>query len=286
MTARAVRIQRGIRHLTAALRRLVIGPVPRLFDGAYYLARHPRVAFFGIDPFLDYVWRGAALGHDPNADFDTAFYRRQSGATRLDPLRHYLTVGARAGLDPSPVFSTQMYLLRYDDVRASGLNPLLHYRLDGRAEGRIATAAAGDPRLWVPLAGLPEAHCRAYPAEGRPRFALTLLRDGPVTGPAAPASRIGLVLALDGVEIEGLMTAFETFEAGSLEALTVAIDTAGRRHPPAPTLVLALESCVQGPEEAGEVRLRYAEARLWNVAVVPPRMVLRAPAGRLGLRAD
>lgn len=284
MSALAVQAQRSVRRLTAALRRLVLGRVPQLFDPAFYLAMHPTVAFFGIDPFLHYVWRGAALGYDPNADFDTAFYRRQSGATRLDPLRHYLAVGARAGLDPSSTFSTQMYLLRYDDVRNSGINPLLHYRLDGRAEGRIATAVSGDPRLWVPLAGLPEAKIWAYPAEGRPHFWLSLLREAPAPGHAVPASRTCLVLTLDGPEIEGLMGAFETFEAGSLDALTVAIDSGSRRHPPVPTVVLALERCVQGPDEAGEVRLHYAKARLWNIVVTPSRMVLRAPAGCLGLR--
>lgn len=286
MTTLAVWAQRSVRHLTASLRRLVVGRVPRLFDPAYYLAAHPRVAFFGLDPFLHYVWRGAALGYDPNADFDTAFYRRQSGATRLDPVRHYLAIGARAGLDPSPDFSTQMYLLRYDDVRNSGINPLLHYRLDGRAEERVATAASGDPRLWLPLAGLPETKTWAYPAEGRPRFSLTLLRDAPAADPAVPAARTCLVLTLDGPEIEGLMETFETFAAGSLDALTVAIDTGSRRHPPVPTLVLALERCTREPDAAGEVRLRYAEARLWNVVVTPPRMVLRAPGGCLGIRVD
>lgn len=284
MTALAAPVRHCVRWLTTALRRLVIGRVPRLFDAAYYLARHPAVAAWGLDPFLHYVWRGAARGDEPNADFDTQFYRRQSGPTRLDPVRHYLAEGARAGLDPSPGFSTQMYLLRYADVRACGLNPLLHYRLDGRAEGRIPTPTAADPDSWVPFAGVPAANRWAYPAAGAPRFALTLLRDGPLPGHPAPASRICLVLTLDGPEGEGLAGALETFAAGSLDALSVAIDAGTRRHPPAPTLVLALERCVHGPGDDGAVLLRYAEARLWNVVLEQPRMVLRAPAGRLEIR--
>ncbi len=100
-------LARAVRLASAAYRRLTLGRVPRLFDAAYYEAAAPEVARSGIDPYLHYVRRGAAQDRDPAPDFDTAFYRRQSGPTRLDPLRHYLRVGAQAGLDPHPSFSTR-----------------------------------------------------------------------------------------------------------------------------------------------------------------------------------
>lgn len=53
-----------------------------------------------------------------------------------DPAQHYLMFGADAGLDPGPEFSTKGYLASNSDVAAANLNPLLHYELYGRAEGR------------------------------------------------------------------------------------------------------------------------------------------------------
>lgn len=274
---------RLMRVLTAAYRRLTLGGVPRLFDAAHYRAAHPEVARSGVDPFLHWVRRGAALGHDPSADFDTAFYRRQSGATRLDPLRHYLRIGAAAGLDPNPGFSTLMYLIRYPDVGYAGINPLLHYRQNGRAEGRIGAPAASDPDGWVALDGVPEARRWAYPAKGAPGFGLTLLRDAPVTaGPAL--DRLCLVLTLDGTEIAGLIHAVDSFAGGGLDALTLEFDTRIRPHPPRPTLILALEHCSSGPGPDGGIVLRYAEARIWNLLFAAPRMALIGPAGALAIR--
>ena len=275
---------RAVRALSTLLRRAAIGRVPRLFDEAYYRATHPCVARCGLDPFLHYVWRGAALDHRPNADFDAAFYRRQSGPTRLDPLRHYLTVGAGNGLDPSPAFSTLMYLMRYPDVAQAGINPLLHYRQDGRSEGRIAAAWASAPEEWIALARVGAEHRWTYPAHVSPRFSLSLLRD--VAGAAGPdaVSRLCLILTLDRTEIDGMVQAFETFPESGLDALTLEIDTAVRPHPPAPTVVIALERCSYGPGPDGAMLLRYAEARIWNVFCERPRMALAGPAGCLAVR--
>jgi glycosyltransferase involved in cell wall biosynthesis len=49
---------------------------------------------------------------------------------------HYFEHGAREGRDPSPDFDTSYYLERYPDVDECGVNPLLHFRLHGAAEGR------------------------------------------------------------------------------------------------------------------------------------------------------
>jgi len=57
-----------------------------------------------------------------------------------DPLLHYLEQGAILGYDPGPAFSTRGYLFRYPDVGTSGMNPLLHYIRHGKTEGRKVVA--------------------------------------------------------------------------------------------------------------------------------------------------
>jgi hypothetical protein len=277
-------LRRAVGVATALYRRLALGRVPRLFDAAYYRAADPEVARSGIDPFLHYVWRGAAQNRDPSADFDTAFYKRQSGPTRLDPVRHYLRIGAKAGLDPNPGFSTRMYVARYPDIGAAGVNPLLHYRQDGRAEGRVAAPSSTQPGEWVPLRGVREAHRWAYPADGVPRFGLTLRRDVPVSACPSFVPRLCLLLALDGDEIDGLVRTFEGFPESAADAITLAIDTRLRPHPPRPTLVLALEQCFHGPGPDGTVWLRYAEAQIWDVLPERPHVLHIAPAGACSIR--
>ncbi len=71
--------------------------------------------------------------------FDVAFYLQQlgpDGTAGVEPLLHYLVEGWQAGHDPGPDFSTKAYLRRYRDVAQSNANPLLHYVMAGRAEGR------------------------------------------------------------------------------------------------------------------------------------------------------
>ena len=274
---------RAVRAATALYRRLTLGRVPKLFDEGHYRATYPDVARSGVDPYLHYVRRGVAEARDPAPDFDTAFYLRQSGRTRLDPVRHYLRVGAKAGLDPNPGFSTRMYVARYPDIGVAGVNPLLHYRRDGRAEGRIAVPSSAEPADWVPLQGVREAQRWTYPADGASRFALTLRRDVPVSACHTHVPRLCLLLLLDGGEIEGLVRSFETFPEAAADALTLAIDTLAGPHPPRPTLILALEQCFHGPGPDGTVLLRYAEARIWDVLTERPHVLHVAPAGALAI---
>lgn len=58
-------------------------------------------------------------------------------ASRGEAITHYLDVGACLGLNPSSAFDTTWYLERYRDVRQSGMNPLAHYLLHGKQEGRL-----------------------------------------------------------------------------------------------------------------------------------------------------
>jgi hypothetical protein len=272
------------RAVTTLLRRLAIGRVPKLFDEAYYRQANPDVAASGVDAYLHYVLRGAARNRDPSADFDTAFYRRQSGPTRLDPIRHYLSEGADAGLDPSPAFSTLMYLTRYPDVRQAGTNPLLHYRLNGRAERRIASPSASEPEQWVALSGVP-ADCRlSYPRDGTPGFSLDLDRRVPLAACRDAAPRICLVLTIDAAEMTALVHTLENFHAGAQDAIGLDIVVAARPHPPKPTLILALEHCYRGRRDDGAILIRYAEARVWDLLLEKPTLKASFPAGGLVVR--
>jgi hypothetical protein len=71
--------------------------------------------------------------------FDPAFYLDANPDVRaagLDPVLHYLLHGGFEHRDPSSLFSTSGYLRRNVDVAEAGVNALLHYELYGRREGR------------------------------------------------------------------------------------------------------------------------------------------------------
>jgi GT2 family glycosyltransferase len=75
--------------------------------------------------------------------FDREFYLTHvpSLDQLCDPLFHYLIWGYRRYLDPSRKFSGAEYHLVNPDVYDAGLNPLLHYVVNGLAEGRSANLA-------------------------------------------------------------------------------------------------------------------------------------------------
>lgn len=70
---------------------------------------------------------------------DVNFYRGVYEDVRdsaVDPVAHYTHVGWHERRDPAAWFSTAAYLAQNPDVALSGLNPLYHYLIQGRAEGR------------------------------------------------------------------------------------------------------------------------------------------------------
>jgi lipopolysaccharide biosynthesis protein len=72
--------------------------------------------------------------------FDAGWYISKYNdvkAAGIDPAIHYLRVGAKEGRDPHPLFDTDWYLKHNPDVAESGLNPLVHYLRWGAAEGRV-----------------------------------------------------------------------------------------------------------------------------------------------------
>jgi glycosyltransferase involved in cell wall biosynthesis len=70
-----------------------------------------------------------------NADW---YIRHNAGGLtiREDAALHYVKRGRHLGFEPGPHFSGRKYLERYPDVAAEGFDPLLHYVLHGRDEGR------------------------------------------------------------------------------------------------------------------------------------------------------
>lgn len=54
----------------------------------------------------------------------------------LTPIEHYLSIGYKMGLNPSEEFNGNLYLEHYPDVAQEGVNPLIHYILFGKNEGR------------------------------------------------------------------------------------------------------------------------------------------------------
>lgn len=108
--------------------------------------------------------------------FDASWYRRQSRAAALSPspLIHYLLFGWKHGLNPSNRFDTRFYIERYRDVKQSDANPLMHYVLHGREEGRLTTQTGAIVRTSLH----PEFHpLPIFGVPGTPGSRLTLMLD-------------------------------------------------------------------------------------------------------------
>ena len=85
--------------------------------------------------------------------FNRKFYRSSYGIARyINAETHFHTIGWKKGFQPSPFFDTQFYLKSYRDVQEIGINPLIHYLLDGGPELRRPTEDFD-----------PEAFCAAHP---------------------------------------------------------------------------------------------------------------------------
>jgi GT2 family glycosyltransferase len=155
------------RHLDLAL---------ALFDADFYRTRHAGLPPLPSKEaaFAHYLAEGHAAGHAPGALFDPAIYARLRGQVVHDnplldyvmaghetvertselfwnryfaernadwredgtPLGHYLAHCRTRALWPNPLFDTSWYLGHYEDLRASGADPLQHYFEHGDAEGR------------------------------------------------------------------------------------------------------------------------------------------------------
>ena len=71
---------------------------------------------------------------------DLGYYLKTNSDIRLsgkDPIIHYIYHGFKEGRNPSPIFDGNYYSKKYPDIKK--LNPLVHYSLYGKAEGRVTT---------------------------------------------------------------------------------------------------------------------------------------------------
>ena len=168
------------------------------FSTRAYLAARPDLQGTDINPFLDHIESGHAtpaprapgllqappLEIQPPApadldavrdSFDADWYRATYPDVEGDDealMAHYMTEGWRQRRDPSPHFSTGDYLDLYADIDGSGSNPLLHYVLFGRYEGRRPKDGHAQPLIRDPA------------ASGFSGLPATVLADAPADPPA------------------------------------------------------------------------------------------------------
>ncbi len=72
--------------------------------------------------------------------FDKKWYKQKylkRSKSQRDPVLHYLKIGWKKGYNPSENFDGQAYLDMYSDVKEAEVNPLAHWEMHGKEEGRI-----------------------------------------------------------------------------------------------------------------------------------------------------
>ncbi|RYC28840.1 glycosyltransferase, partial [Lichenibacterium minor] len=147
------------------------------FDPAFYLATNPDVAEAGDNPLVHYAEQGILEGRRPSAPervarwvrpphealhaddeaaveavldtglFDERFYREAHPdvvLSGLEPVLHFALDGWKEGRRPNAHFDPAFYLDANPDVAASGENPLVHYATVGIFEGRAPSREAAS----------------------------------------------------------------------------------------------------------------------------------------------
>ena len=74
-----------------------------------------------------------------NALFDKTYYLKENEDVKtsgMDPILHYMFHGFEEGRNPNPYFNGDSYLEANKDIKKSNINPLVHYSLYGLNEGR------------------------------------------------------------------------------------------------------------------------------------------------------
>lgn len=140
------------------------------FCTLFYVSRYADVRVSGSNPLQHWLEVGYVEGRrirpprdersgrtfleDVRAvrgELDREFYARQLLEKRvstdhLDFAAHYLAQGVELGIDPATWFSSDWYLQSHTDVAAAGVNPFLHFILQGRREGRLAATLESRQR--------------------------------------------------------------------------------------------------------------------------------------------
>lgn len=142
----------GLQHFKRKRSRLIKSS--RFFDSSYYKKKYysstnannlQRTNLKNIEN-TSYSHKGNR-GFESSRIFNT-LYRLKNRfidmvIIKISPALHYYAHGWKEGRDPGPNFSTDGYLSLYPDVRAAGMNPLEHYELHGRSEGRVVISTEG-----------------------------------------------------------------------------------------------------------------------------------------------
>jgi len=153
------------------------------FDANLYLARNPDIKRAGVNPLLHYLKFGrnegrafepvttrptAAINPADNPDigitdirliensayFDADWYIQYYGlklSGTTSAAKHYLENCPGGPYSPSPAFDSRSYLSKHDDVKLSGVNPLLHYIKYGIREKRaiFPMKMVPDKKYWT-----------------------------------------------------------------------------------------------------------------------------------------
>ncbi len=102
-------------------------------------------------------WRGDEQTVDESGLFDTDWYLARYPDVRaggIDALVHFCQYGWREGRQPNPYFDTSWFAMTYADELASGQNPLVHYIRRAEAENAWPSPHF-DPEWYRDTHGLP-----------------------------------------------------------------------------------------------------------------------------------
>jgi 1,4-dihydroxy-2-naphthoate octaprenyltransferase len=113
------------------------------------LARYGKLAHgriegrTAIEPEVNWNPEGVLTGPE-GVDADWYLARYPDAAGHASAAAHYAHHGWKEGKDPNPKFSTTWYLSANPDVATAQINPLLHYLVYGRTEGRTPVEPRED----------------------------------------------------------------------------------------------------------------------------------------------
>ena len=117
-----------------------------LFDRLYYTSQYPGDAVVERDPVSHYLNHGWRERRRPSALFHGDWYLVRYPdvlAAGINPLLHYIRQPA-GPYDPNPYFSNNAYIVAHPDAPRSGLAPLVHYL---RRDASTLDAAYSGPRF-------------------------------------------------------------------------------------------------------------------------------------------
>lgn len=155
-----------------------------IFDGPAYLRKHPDVAKAKINPLVHFLRFGkiggrfrpiplkSAVTDEFKASvalrsglFNPAWYAKYamlpSSLGRLELAKHYIASPSSAAFPPSRYFNGPRYLYLSPDVAEHKMNPLWHYLMFGKYEGRgiDVVETAKPPRFSVVMATYNRGFC-------------------------------------------------------------------------------------------------------------------------------